>query len=111
MFNFIHRLTCKHREVHLLLPPQSLPITKAQKRLGPWTEFSIGFKRRWNLSMEAWDERRSLSAPTPGPKDASIGLQSPNANQDCDHQYTHRGGSTWVCFKCGSVIGIKPHGY
>ena len=73
MFDFIHRLTCKHRDVHRLQPPQSLPMTAEQRRLGPWTEFSIGFKRHWNLSMEAWDERQHLSVPTPGPKDATTG--------------------------------------
>ncbi|KKM02992.1 hypothetical protein LCGC14_1778850 [marine sediment metagenome] len=73
MFNFIHRLTCKYREVHRLSPPQSLPITEEQKRLGPWTESSIQFKRHWNLSMEAWDERQNLSVPIPGPKDVTIG--------------------------------------
>ena len=75
MFNFIHRLTfcpirCKNREVHLLSLPQSLTT---QGDLGPWTEFSLNFKRHWNLSMEAWDERQHLSVPTPGPKDATTG--------------------------------------
>ncbi|KKM63322.1 hypothetical protein LCGC14_1184450 [marine sediment metagenome] len=72
MFDFIHWLTCKHREVHLLLPPRSL-IEMERKGLGPWTEFSIQFKRFWNLSMEAWDERQNLSVPTPGSRDATIG--------------------------------------
>ncbi|KKN12987.1 hypothetical protein LCGC14_1011090 [marine sediment metagenome] len=75
MFDFIHRLTCKHREVHLLLPPRSL-IVMERKGLGPWTESSIQYKRYWNLSMEAHDERKALlapSVPTPGPKDATTG--------------------------------------
>ena len=78
MFNFIHRLTCKHPEVHQLNPPQSL-IAMEKKGLGPWTEFSIQFKRFWNLSMEAHEERKALlasSAPTPGLKDAITGWPS-----------------------------------
>ncbi|KKL83652.1 hypothetical protein LCGC14_1972630 [marine sediment metagenome] len=72
MFDLFHWLTCKHREVHRLNPPQSLVKMEA-KGLGPWTEFSLQFKRYWNLSMEAWDERQNLSVPTPGPKDVTIG--------------------------------------
>ncbi|KKL72259.1 hypothetical protein LCGC14_2086740 [marine sediment metagenome] len=75
MFNFIHGLTfcpirCKHKDVHQLSLPQSLTT---QGDLGPWTEFSLSFKRRWNLSMEAWVERQNLSVPTPGRKDVTIG--------------------------------------
>lgn len=67
MFRLLHWLTCKHRDVCQLPLPQSLTTP------GPWTERSLNFKRRWNLSVEAWDERQNLSVPTPGPKDATTG--------------------------------------
>ncbi len=78
MFNFIHRLTycpirCKNGEVHQLLPPESLISGRSLRELGPWNHLALIFKRRWNLSMEAWVERQNLSVPTPGPKDVSIG--------------------------------------
>ena len=71
MFNFIHRLTCKHREVHRLRPPESLEALSNLHILSQHGR--VRLLRSWRLSVEVYRELRNLSAPTPGPKDETTG--------------------------------------
>ena len=107
--SILHWLTCEHRDVHRVPPPRSL--TMLANRKSAWTNGGIRMLRLIRLDRAVEQELKESSVPTLGPKDATTGLESPDASQDCDHQYTHREGNMWVCFKCGSVTGIKPHGY
>ncbi|KKM75849.1 hypothetical protein LCGC14_1386080 [marine sediment metagenome] len=84
MFNFIHRLTCKHREVHLLPPPRLHQGWFPQQVL--WSDGSRTLMH-WDVTKAVYDKmvREEPSAPlwmsgyqpsyvlTPGPKDATTG--------------------------------------
>lgn len=57
MFRLMHWLTCKHRDVHRLRWPSSLQ----------WSPYVTPLGRRLMKGYEP------SFAPTPGPKDATIG--------------------------------------
>ena len=70
MLGFIHRLTCKHKEVHLLLPPKSLVKRRSEIC---WGETGIRLLRTVRLQQWVEQELKELSVPTPGLKDVTIG--------------------------------------
>ena len=102
MFDFIHWLTCKYREVHLLRPPRPLLHNSE-----PW----IAGRRMRKLHHEAWMEQWShLSVPTPGPKDVTIGLLSQAVNLVYVLGQSDTGEPTLACSRCGQVMATLPIG-
>jgi len=74
MFNFIHRRTCKHKDVHQLPKPESLTILASRK--SAWTNGGIRILRLIRLDRAVEQELKESSVPTPGLKDAITGWPS-----------------------------------
>ena len=104
MFNFTHRRTCKHPEVHLLRPPPML-----DQLLGAEIEVML---RRWHRRRQAKDEEesRELSVPIPGLRDATTGSPSPSASHPSIQPLPDMLGHTWVCSRCGQGMGMLTTG-
>ena len=70
MFDLLHWITCDHRDVHRLPPPETPIYHIATRRF---------YRNRELIELETGQPQvgnsRSviLSAPTPGPKDVTIG--------------------------------------
>ena len=106
MFNFTHKSTCKHGDVCILPPPSSL--VALGKSYTYWMEPGIRLLRSHRLRLAVEAELRELSAPTPGPKDVSIGSRWPSASPPCPLALSDTEEHTWVCTRCGRdmVTGI-----
>ena len=104
MFNFIHRRTCQHPEVHLLRPPPML-----DQLLGAEIEVAL---RRWHRRRQARveEELRELSALTPGPKDVITGLPWPPVSLAYDPTQLVMAINTWGCSRYGQVMVIATPG-
>ena len=105
MFDLLHWITCKHRDVHQLPLPPSLVPTGAG-----WTELGLQLLRKVRLQFQVDEELRNLSVPTPGHRDASIGSELPSASPVSIQSLPDMLGHMWVCSRCGQAMGMLTTG-